>query len=322
MADLKRLKELASGFSNFVNNEFKENLAYTPNEQLLPGISVTNWLKMPKVFQEAIGHSGFPIGNISCIYGKTDTGKTSILMEAIVQAQKQNIVPILILTEHKFDFSRIDKFMGGDSEAMAVIQPQSLEQGYTAIEKILKNLSNNQLVVTGKSGEDYTIDLDPSEKVFIFWDSIGNTLSDTDLEYEVSDWNRNMGKTAKAIKTLTKRVNSLLGRSGVRSRAGILFLNQSYQSMPAYGPSVETPYGGDGVPYSSALVIRLRRKGDLKMTSKGQDLVVGLQTIVEVKKNHISHTKPTSIVYTVASGIIEPSKEALDDYKKKYLKGK
>ena len=138
------------------------------------------------------------------------------------------------------------------------------------------------------------------------------------MEYEVSEWSKSMGKPAKAIRTLTKRVNHLLSK--VRQRVGILFLNQSYQSMPNFGPSVETPYGGEGVPYSSVLVLRFRRKGDLKMKIKGKDTVIGLETIIEVKKNHITHKRQISSVFTVASGMLPASKEALEAFKKKVMK--
>ena len=132
------------------------------------------------------------------------------------------------------------------------------------MEKILKDIRTNKLIFEDEEGNDNVIDV-TDQDVFIFWDSIGNTLTESELEYEVEDWGKSMGKHAKAIKTLTKRVNRLLSK--VRQRVGVVFLNQSYQSMPSYGPSIETPYGGDGVPYSSVLVLRFRRVKDLKMTS-------------------------------------------------------
>jgi recombination protein RecA len=314
---LVNLKEVARKFSSYMNTQYKEAVSYTPTTDTIAKVSVSKWLKMSPAFQDATGLEGLPLGNISMIFGKPNTGKTTILMEAIANAQKQNILPILILTEHKFDFSRLSNFMGADPEAMLVFHADNIEQAYGYIEKILRDLSVGKIVVEAEDGSDQVIDMS-NQDCFIMMDSIGNTMSSSELEYEVEEHDKSMGKAAKAIKSLTRRVNQLLAK--VRQKVGILFLNQSYQSMPSYGPSVETPYGGDGIPYSSVLILRLRRISDLKMTMGGKDVIIGLESKVEVKKNHISHTMPISSVYVVASGIMTPSKDNLDAYKKKYLK--
>lgn len=315
--DLTKLKDVAKKFSSYLNNQYKEAVSYTPNTETVAKVSVSKWLKMTDAFNQAIGLPGLPIGNITHVYGKPNTGKTTLLMEGIAQAQRQNILPILILTEHKFDFSRLSKFMGADPEAMLVFHADSLEQAYGYIEKILRDLAVGKIVLEDEEGNDTVIDMSDQD-CFIFMDSIGNTMSETELEYEVEDHGKSMGKGAKAIKTLTRRVNQLLGR--VRQKVGILFLNQSYMSMPAYGPAVETPYGGDGIPYSCVLNLRLKRVKDLVMTIQGRDTVIGLETEIQVKKNHATHAMPISRVFTVASGMLTPTKETLDEFKKKHLK--
>lgn len=313
--DTSKLKSIATAFGKHMNTQFQDQVAYVPNVNTVAAVSVSKYLEMPSAAFEVIGLPGLPFGNITHVYGKPNSGKTTLLMEGIVAAQKQNVLPILILTEHKFDFSRIDKFMGGDSEAMLVLHANNLEQAYGFMEKVLRDLSTGKLVVEDEEGNDQVIDM-TGQDCFIFMDSLGNTMSESELEYDVEDHNKSMGKGAKAIKSLTRRINQLLGKREIRQRCGILLLNQSYMSMPSYGPSVETPYGGDGVIYSCVLNIRLRRKKDLKMTLKGKDLVVGLETIIEVKKNHISHAMAVGSVYTVGSGMITAEKSALDEYKK------
>lgn len=304
------LKTTAKKFSKYINQQYREAVSFSPDPEKMPSISVSKWLKCSEAVQRATELPGLPFGNVSCVYGKPDTGKTTFIQECIASCQKQGVLPILILTEHKFDFNRLQKFMGADPEAVLVFSPESLEQGYSFVEKILRDIRTGNLVLETEEGDE-VIDVN---EVFIFWDSIGNTLSETETEYEVEEWDKNMGKHAKAIRTLTKRVNFLLSK--VRDRAGICFINQSYMSMPTYGPSVETPYGGDGVPYSSALVLRFRRKKDLKMTINGKDTIIGLETKIEVKKNHITHTRPTSEVLTVATGMIPAEKTAYEEYKK------
>jgi RecA/RadA recombinase len=311
------LKTLANQMKEYMNAQYREAVAYVPDEEQIAAVSVSKWLGMPEAFKKATGLPGLPLGNITHVYGKPNCGKTSMLMEGIVQAQKQNILPILILTEHKFSFERLSKFMGADPEAMLVFHAGNLEQAYSFMEKILRDLDNGKLIIESPDGKDIIIDV-TEQDCFIFMDSLGNTMSEAELDYDVEDHNKSMGKGAKAIKTLTRRINQLLER--VRQRCGILLLNQSYMSMPSYGPSIETPYGGDGVVYSCILNIRLRRIRDLKMTIKGVETVIGLETKVQVMKNHITHKMPISSVYTVASGFIPAEKAALDDFKKKHMK--
>lgn len=310
----KQLKQIAHSFKKYFNNQYKEAVSYVPDTDTIASVTVSKWLDLPEAIKDVTELPGLPFGNITCIYGKPDTGKTTFVQTAIAACQKQGVLPILILTEHKFDFTRLSKFMGADPEAMLVFHPNNLEQGYAYVEKILKDVKTGHMVIEDDKGNDVKLDL-KNQNVFIFWDSIGNTLSETELEYEVEEWDKSMGKSAKAIKTLTKRVNQLLSK--VRSQVGVCLLNQSYQSMPQMGPSIETPYGGEGVPYSSALVLRFRRVGDLKMTIKGKDVIIGLETKIEVKKNHITHKRPIGHVLTTAVGFLENTDEAFNDYKKK-----
>lgn len=307
------LKTLAKQFSKYANSQYRENVSYTPDSDTIAAVTVSGWVEMPEAFAAGAEIPGLPFGVITCVYGKPDTGKTTFIQDGIAACQKQDILPILVLTEHKFAFDRLERFMNADPEAMLVFHADNLEQGYGFVEKILRDVKRGELVFEDDNGNDQVVDVS-KKRIYIFWDSIGNTMSETELQYETEDWDKSMGKAAKAIKTLTKRVNRLLSR--VRERVGVCFINQSYQSMPSYGPSVETPYGGEGVPYSSALVLRLRRVKDLKMTSKGKDIVIGLETKIEIKKNHITHKRPIFSVYTTAIGMVPPTKEALDAYKK------
>lgn len=317
LSGMDKLKSVASKFRTYINAQYQDNVSYTPDASTVAAVSVSKWLNLGEWFQDAVKLPGLPIGNITHVYGKPDTGKTTLLMESIAAAQKQGILPILILTEHKFDFSRLSNYMGANPEAMLVFHADTIEQAYGFIEKILRDLANGKIVIESDSGKDETLDMS-NQDCFIFYDSLGNTMSDSELEYEAKDWDKSMGKSAKAIKTLTKRVNNLLSK--VRQQCGILLLNQSYQSMPQVGPSIETPFGGEGAPYSCVLNIRLRRIGDLKATVKGQDMVIGLETKIQVMKNHVSHVKPISSVYTTAVGMMKADKALLEEYKKKHVR--
>ena len=294
------LKELAKSQRAKINERYNEARAYEPSTDSSIKVSVEEWLELPEVMQNMLADlKGLPMGNITHVFGKSDVGKTTFLMEGIVACKKQGILPILILTEHKFSLERL-KVMGVDEDELIIVTAQSIEEAYKYIEDELKDIRNG----------------DTDHKRFFFLDSIGNAMADSELEYDVEDHDKSMGKGAKAIKNLTKRVNSLLGKRQVRNKAGVLLLNQSYQSMPSYGPSVETPYGGEGLIYSCILNIRLRRKGDLKMTRKKVDTIIGKEVLVEMKKNHITSILTKTPVYVLGPGFMHSDPDALKDYKK------
>ena len=299
-------------FQGYINAEMKEDLAQVHDINDLGKIVVNKYIPMSKAFQEALELPGIPMGVISCIYGKPDTGKTTQLMEAIVGCQKAEVIPILILTEHKFAYDRLIQ-MGGDPTQMIVVPVDSIEKGYDLIIKMLRDLQNNKLKFEDKEGNEQTIDMTDLSCLFL-WDSIGNVMSNAEMEAETENWDKGMMKTAKALRVLTRKVNALLNR--VREKAGILFLNQSYMQTAPNGIQTEIPTGGDAIPYSSALVIRTRKRKRLEAQIKGKDCDIGLETILEVIKNHITNRKLTSSVFTVATGTIPATKEALDEYKK------
>lgn len=206
-----KLRKIAKITSEHMNTQFREARSYVPDADKIASVTVSKWLKLPDALAEGLELPGLPIGNITCVYGKPDSGKTSMLMQGIKACQDQGILPVLILTEHKFDFNRLPKFMGADPESLLVFHADSLEEGYAYVEKILRSIKDGKLVYADEEGNDQVLDVSEND-FFIFWDSIGNTMSESELDYEVEEHAKSMGKGAKTIKTLTRRVNQLLGR--------------------------------------------------------------------------------------------------------------
>jgi RecA/RadA recombinase len=299
-------------FGNYINSEYKREVAKVHDLEDLGKIIVKDYVPMPEAFKEAVEMPGLPMGVISCVYGKPDTGKTTLLMEAIKGCQQRSIIPILILTEHKFAYDRLVK-MGADYTQLVVITVDSLEEGYDILIKMLRDLREDKLKYEDSEGVEHVIDMTDLSCYFL-WDSIGNIMSQKEMEAETEDWDKGMMKTAKALRVLTRKVNTLLNK--VRDKAGILFLNQSYMQTAPNGIQTEIPTGGDAIPYSSAFVLRTRKRKRLDAQIKGKDLDIGLETILEVVKNHITNRKLTASVFTVATGMIPATKEALDEYKK------
>lgn len=325
---LAALKEKAAQFRGYINQQYQENVAYTPDINKVAAVSVSKWLKMPEAVSEAMGLPGLPFGAITQVYGKKDSGKTSFLMQAIAECQSQGILPILVLSEFKFDFNRLRKFMGADPEAIVVREVDDLEDGFRFVEKILRELSSGKLVTvqanpsydpskkeSEKNQPTIEVDVDVSNTpCFVFWDSIGGTLSSSEAEGDVEDWSKDMGRGAQAIKKMVKRSVSLLNK--VRDRAGILFLNQVWTARTPTGIAYDKPAGGEAVQHYYSLEIQLKRGNEIKMTHDKQDMGIGYEIELVVKKNHITHNRLRSDLAAVAEGLIAPNQ--LDDFKKRY----
>lgn len=297
-------------FSGYINAEYKKEISKVHNLEDLEKIIVNDYVSMPDAFQQATELKGLPFGVITTTYGKPDTGKTTLLMEGIKGCIEDMTIPILILTEHKFAYDRLQA-MGVDLMPI-VILVDNIEEGYDVLCKMLRDLQQNKLKFKDAEGNEQVIDM-TKNKCYFFWDSIGNVMSAKEMEAETEDWDKGMMKTAKALRVLTRKVSMLLNK--VREKAGVLFLNQSYMSTTPQGIQIETPTGGDALPYSSALVLRTRRRRRLDMTIDKKDVDIGLETIIETVKNHITNRKLTASVYTVASGMIPATEDSLKKYK-------
>jgi hypothetical protein len=165
VATLAGLRTLAQAFKSHINHEYKEAIAYVADKETVPKVSVSHWVPMPEVFTDAIKIPGLPIGNITHVYGKPDTGKTTLLMEAIAGCQEAGILPILILTEHKFDFNRLQEWFGVDLEAMVVVHADTIEQAYSLMLKMLKSMKDGKLVIPNADPEKADVVIDIGEQL-------------------------------------------------------------------------------------------------------------------------------------------------------------
>lgn len=310
------LKDIASGFKNYMNHEYQKSVAYVPNTKEKASIMVNEWVLVDELTEDALGMPGLPLGQLGQGYGKKDTGKSSFMQERIVDCQQQGILPILILSEHKFDFDRLEKWLGGDPESLIVFEVDNLEDGFSFVEKLLKQLREGKLIIPGEK-EDEIIEVG-DQKIFIFWDSIGGTDTNKILDDDIEDWDKDMGRSAQAYKKMVKRVYQLLHK--VKDKAGIFFLNQVWIKRTPTGIQTEQPYGGEAVQHYFAYELHFKRGREIKMSLNKQEIGIGYDIKLEVKKNHITHKRPKTPLSVVAAGIIDRTE--VNDFKKSLRKTK
>jgi recombination protein RecA len=266
------------------------------------------FVELDECMHEILGMPGLPLGHITEIYGKSDTGKTSIMFHAAAQAQAQGILPIIIVTEGKVSWDRASS-MGLNPEGFVLIREdlQYLEEVYSFMGKICADVGTGEL----------------PHDVMIFWDSLGNTLSRKEVE-EHSDGTVERKSTmmvagkanSEGLRVLSTQVNNTRKVSYPKT-VGITIINTCYTKPPAFpgGMSSEVPYGGEAAWYKASLILRTKRKKKLTASKDGVVMGFGIVSAISVEKNHITNTSHSGEYVITGNAIIPNEKSAIDNYK-------
>ncbi len=200
----------------------------------------------------AIGVGGFPRGRISEIYGPESSGKTTVCLHVIANAQKQGGVAAFIDAEHALDVNYARR-LGVDVDNLLVSQPDTGEQALEIAEVLIRSNAVAVVVI----------------------DSVAALVPRAEIEGEMGD--SHVGLQARlmsqALRKLTGAVN--------RSNTSVIFTNQIREKVGVMFGSPETTSGGRALKFYASLRLDIRRIGAVK---DGTD-VVGNRTRVKVVKN-------------------------------------
>lgn len=272
------------------------------------------WINMSPAFKEVTKLPGIPTGHVIMNFGKSDTGKSTMALEAAAFAQKQGILPVFIITENKFSFKRGETMGINFEEAIVHNGVSTIEEGC----KYIKEMLDAQ-----EKGEA------PWDILFI-WDSIGGTPSEKELgKKEDGESGGGMMVTARVIREeitryLGPRINATRNENFPYTST-LMIINHAYTtppSMPGAPPSL-TPYGGDGIYYVSTLVFRtggiVGRSSKVTATKGGDEFGFALKTDLIVQKNHITNVSTSKAkILCTDHGFLLDDKDAIAAYKKEY----
>lgn len=272
------------------------------------------WINMSPAFKEVTKLPGIPTGHVIMNYGKSDTGKSTMGLEAAANAQKQGIIPVFIITENKFSFERGVKMGINFDDAIVHNGVATIEEGCKYVKEILDAQESGDL---------------PYDVLFI-WDSIGGTPSEKELgKKEDGESGGGMMVTARVLREeitryIGPRINATRNES-FPCLATMIIINHAYTAppkMPGGPPSLE-PYGGDGIYYVSTLVFRtggiMGRSSKVTATKSGDEFAFALKTDLVVQKNHITNVSTSKAkILCTDHGFIMDDKEAIAEYKKEY----
>lgn len=203
----------------------------------------------------ALGIKGFPLGRIIEIYGPESSGKTTLALHVIAEAQKQGGTCAFIDVEHAFDASYAKK-LGVDIENLYVSQPDTGEQALEITDTLVRSGAIKVLVV----------------------DSVAALVPKAELDGEMGD--SHMGLQARLMSQALRKLTGSISKSG----CVVIFINQIRQKIGVVFGNPETTTGGNALKFYASIRLDIRRIGSIK----DKEEVIGNQTRVKVVKNKMA----------------------------------
>ena len=203
----------------------------------------------------ALGIGGLPRGRIIEIYGPESSGKTTLALQVIAEAQKQGGKCAIIDAEHALDPAYAAK-LGCNIDELLVAQPDAGEQALEITDTLVRSGALDVLVI----------------------DSVAALVPRAELEGEMGD--SHMGLQARLMSQALRKLTGTISRS----RTIVIFINQIRMKIGVMFGNPETTTGGNALKFYASIRLDIRRIGSLK----DKEVVVGNQTKVKVVKNKLA----------------------------------
>ena len=203
----------------------------------------------------ALGIGGYPRGRVVEIYGPESSGKTTLALHAIAEAQKSSGTCAFIDAEHALDPSYAGK-LGVNVGDLLISQPDTGEQALEIADTLVRSGAIDVLVI----------------------DSVAALVPTAELEGEMGD--QHLGLQARLMSQALRKLTSSIARS----RTLIIFINQLRMKIGVMFGNPETTTGGNALKFYSSVRLDIRRIGAIKE----RDEIVGNQTRVKVVKNKMA----------------------------------
>lgn len=203
----------------------------------------------------ALGIGGFPKGRVVEIYGPESSGKTTLTLHAIAEAQKAGGIAAFIDAEHAFDRTYAEK-LGINTEDLIISQPDNGEQALEIADNLISSGAIDILVI----------------------DSVAALTPKSEIEGEMGD--SKMGLQARLMSQALRKLTSTISRTN----CCCIFINQLREKIGVMFGNPETTTGGNALKFYASVRIDIRRSSQIKTT----DEVIGNRTRVKVVKNKLA----------------------------------
>ena len=203
----------------------------------------------------ALGIGGIPKGRVIEIFGPESSGKTTLTLQIVAQAQKRGGIAAFIDAEHALDLQYAKK-IGVNVDELVVSQPGTGEEALEIADSLVRSGSIDVLVI----------------------DSVAALVPKAEIEGEMGD--SHMGLQARLMSQALRKLTSAIARSNT----SVIFINQIRMKIGVMFGSPEPTTGGNALKFYASVRIDIRRTGSIK---KG-DEVVGSRTKARIVKNKVA----------------------------------
>ena len=203
----------------------------------------------------ALGVGGFPKGRVVEIYGPESSGKTTIALHTIAEAQKSGGVCAFVDAEHAFDKFYAEK-LGIDTSNLLISQPDDGEQALEIADNLIRSGAIDVMVI----------------------DSVAALVPRAELEGDMGD--SKMGLHARLMSQALRKLTGSINKTG----CVCIFINQLREKIGVMFGNPETTTGGNALKFYASVRLDIRRIGQIK----GNDEILGNRTRVKVAKNKVA----------------------------------
>ncbi|MGB3182705.1 MAG: recombinase RecA [Cyclobacteriaceae bacterium] len=204
----------------------------------------------------ALGIGGIPRGRVIEVYGPESSGKTTLAMHCIAEAQRKGGIAAFIDAEHAFDKGYAEK-LGIDTENLLISQPDHGEQALEIADTLIRSGAIDIIVI----------------------DSVAALVPKGELEGEMGE--SKMGLQARLMSQALRKLTGTLNKTG----CACIFINQLREKIGVMFGNPETTTGGNALKFYSSVRLDIRRIGQIK---EGADNILGNRTRVKVVKNKVA----------------------------------
>ncbi len=208
------------------------------------------------LLDEALGVGGYPRGRIIEVFGPESSGKTTLALHAIAEAQKAGGIAAFIDAEHALDPVYAKK-LGVDTENLWISQPDSGEQALEVAESLVRSGAVDIIVV----------------------DSVAALTPQAEIEGEMGE--SHMGLQARLMSQALRKLTSILSKS----KTTMIFINQIRMKIGVMFGNPETTTGGNALKFYSSVRMDVRK---IETISKGADDYIGNRVRIKIVKNKVA----------------------------------
>ncbi len=205
----------------------------------------------------ALGIQGFPKGRVVEIYGPESSGKTTLAIHAIAEAQKKGGIAAFVDAEHAFDRFYAEK-LGVNVDELLIAQPDNGEQALEITENLIRSGAIDIIVV----------------------DSVAALVPKAEIEGEMGD--SKMGLQARLMSQALRKLTAIIGKAGTCC----IFINQLREKIGVMFGNPETTTGGNALKFYASVRLDIRRSGAAIKDKEGN--IVANHVKVKVKKNKLA----------------------------------